>query len=288
MKRIVAVLFSVIGALLFLVGGEAPAFAVPETPIIPYCQHVWGAPSYTWSEDHATCTARSLCVKNKAHTLTETAQSVCLGETKAGCETEGTLQFSASFEKENFLTQTVTVVTEPAAGHDWGAPEYIWSADHLSCTGRRVCSRSSDHVLEETVETRANVTGFASAGEDGVLTYVASFSDSDLPASSRDVPFSRFDVLWGDVNGDGEINNKDVVRLKNYFAAYDDQTGISGVSVYSGADANGDGALSNKDVVRLKNYLANYDDITQSSEVTLGPASMDPAPLAGGGTPANS
>ena len=38
-------------------------------------------------------------------------------------------------------------------------------------------------------------------------------------------------VLWGDANGDGEVNNKDIVRLKNYIANYDDDTGLSTVTL---------------------------------------------------------
>ncbi len=76
--------------------------------------------------------------------------------------------------------------------------------------------------------------------------------------------------LWGDANGDGAISSKDVVRLKNYLANYNDETGTSSVELFPGADANGDGAISSKDVVRLKNYLAHYNDETGTSSVPLG------------------
>ena len=77
-------------------------------------------------------------------------------------------------------------------------------------------------------------------------------------------------AVWGDANGDGAVNNKDIVRLKNYLANLDEGTGVSqnGSTVYTlapGADANGDGPISNKDIVRLKNYLANYNEKTKVS-----------------------
>lgn len=83
-------------------------------------------------------------------------------------------------------------------------------------------------------------------------------------------------TVWGDANGDGKVSNIDIVRLKNYLANFDDETGIStnGTTVYElfpGADANGDDRISNTDIVRLKNYLANYDDETGTSSVKLGP-----------------
>ena len=78
--------------------------------------------------------------------------------------------------------------------------------------------------------------------------------------------------IWGDANGDGMVSSKDIVRLKNYFANYNDATGTSTVDIFPGADANGDSVVSSKDIVRLKNYFANYDDHTGKSTVVLGPA----------------
>ncbi|MBP5288438.1 MAG: dockerin type I repeat-containing protein, partial [Clostridia bacterium] len=84
------------------------------------------------------------------------------------------------------------------------------------------------------------------------------------------------------VNGDGVVDNKDIVRLKKYLANLDEATGVStaGTTVFEifpGADANDDGVVNNKDIVRLKNYFANYDEETGISSngnkvYTLGPA----------------
>ena len=102
-----------------------------------------------------------------------------------------------------------------------------------------------------------------------------------LPLTARELTLTG--LTWGDANGDGKVDNKDIVRLKNYFANHDDESGVSsdGTTVYElapGADANGDGKADNKDIVRLKNYFANYDDETGISSngttvYILGPAS---------------
>jgi hypothetical protein len=65
-----------------------------------------------------------------------------------------------------------------------------------------------------------------------------------------------FTIEPGDADGDGEVDNKDVVLLKQYLAEWD-------VKIFPGADADGDGEPTNKDVVLLKQYLADWD-------VTLG------------------
>ena len=54
-------------------------------------------------------------------------------------------------------------------------------------------------------------------------------------------------------------------------AYYDDETGISIVEVYLGADVNGDGVINGKDVLLLRKYMANYNDDTGTSTIELGP-----------------
>lgn len=79
------------------------------------------------------------------------------------------------------------------------------------------------------------------------------------------------DFIYGDTNGDGSIDMKDVVLLRKYMANYDYDTESSSEVVEPGADANGDGSIDMKDVVLLRKYLANYDYDTGSSSVVLGP-----------------
>ena len=60
---------------------------------------------------------------------------------------------------------------------------------------------------------------------------------------------------YGDVNSDGMISGKDLIRLRKYLAAYNDETGTADVDIGSGADVNGDGAVNGKDIIRLRKYL---------------------------------
>ncbi len=63
------------------------------------------------------------------------------------------------------------------------------------------------------------------------------------------------EVLFGDANGDGVVNLKDLSRLRKYFAGNDVEIDL--VSI----DLNGDGVVNLKDLTRLRKYLAG-DDIT--------------------------
>ena len=55
----------------------------------------------------------------------------------------------------------------------------------------------------------------------------------------------------GDINGDGVVNNKDVVALFKYVS------NGSGNVVIAALDPNGDGLVNNKDVVALFKYVSN-------------------------------
>ena len=78
------------------------------------------------------------------------------------------------------------------------------------------------------------------------------------------------DVLYGDVNGDGQISLTDVLRLRRYLANRD-ENGNCDVVVDKGADVNGDGDIDLIDVLRLRKYMADRDPVTGESSVVLGP-----------------
>lgn len=77
---------------------------------------------------------------------------------------------------------------------------------------------------------------------------------------------------YGDINGDGEVNTKDLVRLMKYIA--NDGEGIEA----HGTDLNGDKKTDAKDLVRLMKYIANGGDSSDGSSsdsVTTAPVDTD-------------
>ena len=58
---------------------------------------------------------------------------------------------------------------------------------------------------------------------------------------------------YGDINGDGVADTKDLVRLMKYLAA--DGVGVE----VNGADMNGDGRVDTRDMVKLMKYIADPD-----------------------------
>ena len=56
------------------------------------------------------------------------------------------------------------------------------------------------------------------------------------------------DFIYGDANGDGEVNGKDVIVLRRHLVE-------PTTEIFNGADANGDGVINGKDVIVLRRYL---------------------------------
>ncbi|MBQ9355598.1 MAG: hypothetical protein IJT84_07980 [Clostridia bacterium] len=105
----------------------------------------------------------------------------------------------------------------------------------------------------------------------GNYPITVSYSYDDYDIYNVDVEPIRFavvngnievtDVIIGDVNGDGKVNNLDRVVLTRYLADWDDYP-ESAVDMIA-ADVNCDGKVNNLDRVILTRYLADWDDYTE-------------------------
>ena len=60
-------------------------------------------------------------------------------------------------------------------------------------------------------------------------------------------------VVYGDANGDGAVNNRDVALLQQYINKWSVEIDLAA------ADANGDGAVNNRDVALLQQYINKWD-----------------------------
>ena len=154
-------------------------------------------------------------------------------------------------------------------------------------TGAEVSFDNADYTLNVTLENGSDVSGdglvftmkfrIADNAEEGVYPVSVIFREAyDLDESpvsfsvvSGSVEIVSF--IYGDVNGDGTIDGRDLIRLRKYLGTYDDETGTSPYVIFAGSDCNGDGRIDGRDLIRLRKYLGTYDDETGTSPIVLGP-----------------
>ena len=104
-----------------------------------------------------------------------------------------------------------------------------------------------------------------------IEAYTAELNDVEFKTVEGCV--TVIDFVYGDSDGDGIVNTKDIILIRHHVAAKNPVTGISDVEVSVGADANGDGVVNTKDIILVRRYVAAKDPITGESSVVLGPNS---------------
>ena len=62
-------------------------------------------------------------------------------------------------------------------------------------------------------------------------------------------------ILYGDANGDGQVDTRDATRIMRYLAGRENQINLEA------ADANGDGFVDTRDATRIMRYLAGRDTL---------------------------
>ncbi len=149
--------------------------------------HSYGTPTYSWSADGKSCTAKTVCSHNSSHVVTQTGTITSAVATAATCEGKGTTTYTAKFTNSNFTTQTKSVEDIPALGHSYGTPTYSWSADGKSCTAKTVCSHNSSHVVTQTGTITSAVTTAATCEGKGTTTYTAKFTNSNFTTQTKSV-----------------------------------------------------------------------------------------------------
>ncbi len=149
--------------------------------------HQWNAPTYNWSTDNTTVTAKRICTHDASHVETETVSVTAAITKPATCTEKGqTTYTSSAFANNAFAVQTKTLTNVDALGHEWGAPVYTWSADNTKITAKRICSNNSAHAETETVNVAAEVTKPATCTDKGQTTYTsAAFSNSAFSVQTK-------------------------------------------------------------------------------------------------------
>ena len=154
-----------------------------EAAVCTVCGDVsTGATGHDWGEwtvvSEPTCTEEGLrqriCANDPSHVETEAIPA------------KGHTWKDATCTEPSVCTVCGDVSTG-ATGHDWGEPEYTWSADNSSVTAKRTCRHDPSHVEEETVKTNSEITKAAGFATKGKITYTAAFLNSAFGTQQKQV-----------------------------------------------------------------------------------------------------
>ena len=204
-------------------------------------------------------------------TLTASAEKVEAGKTVTlTLSLTGELKDINSFEYYIHYDPTVVELTEskagaasdltrigtpPAANYDKSDKLAAATVSAVKLADTGVFSMSEGTVAELTFTVKSDAETGASAGFAIRKLAVCdkTFEETAVPVLTGDAPVVAVGsaVLFGDVNGDGEIDNLDANMLYRYFngkiTLTDDQL--------AAADVNGDGEIDNLDANTIYRYF---------------------------------
>ena len=136
------------------------AGAEPPAPHV----HSWGAPTYTWSADNATCTARAVCTGNSSHATNETVAAAYEIIEAATTEAAGAGRYTATFTSELFAVQTKNVTIpklDPGPGPGPGPGLGPDPADAIQPGASAAATRQT---IQDAVDAAAPTQGTVTLG----------------------------------------------------------------------------------------------------------------------------
>ena len=127
--------------------------------------HNWDSPTYTWSDDHMTCTATRKCKTYDAHTETASA-TVSTQTTLPTCTADGKLTYTAKFTENWAATQTYSEKSGDKTGHiygDWtsdGETGHSRTCTAANCPDANKGRQTADHVYDDAADAICNDCGY--------------------------------------------------------------------------------------------------------------------------------
>ena len=123
---------------------------------------------------------------------------------------------------------------------------------HCDICGEVLVAQEEIPVIDHKWDN-GTVTKEPTTTEDGVKTYTCTACGE---TKTEAIPAIVEEIVWGDANGDGQVNTKDATRILRYYAGLISDSEIDLVA----ADVNGDGNVNTKDATRILRYYAELID----------------------------
>lgn len=166
---------------------------------LPAIGHDYQEPTYEWSDDFKSCTAKFVCKNDETH-VKEVECTVVPETTDATCTTDGKVVYTATckFNGKDYTCPETKEATIKATGHTYRKPTYEWSEDNKTCTATFKCEKDDDtQTLDCTVTSK---TTDATCTEDGKTVYTATVTGPDKVeyTSTKEVAISKTGHTYGE------------------------------------------------------------------------------------------
>ncbi|MBQ9280378.1 MAG: InlB B-repeat-containing protein [Clostridia bacterium] len=186
-----------------IIGADTTLYAKWKKHVHSFYYH---SASYKWNDDNSKVTASILC-DSCDYEEKETVNTISINAIAPTCEKDGLRKYVAThFESDNFTTQIKDVIIEKL-GHNFGQPEYEWSADHSYVEASRTCSVCGK-VETETAGTNYVVTLEPTCTEDGTAEYVTeAFENTEFTVQTYEVEIGAIGHKWSKVKYKWSANN---------------------------------------------------------------------------------
>ncbi len=172
------------------------------------------------------------------------------------CE-ESDMELVAPTNPTGTGTETVTGTETATSASATETATETATATSASATETATATVTSATATETATKTATEAKPTATATETSVSESETSVSESETvtePSETKTEPTQTVDEIYGDANGDGAVNMKDVLALRKYLADMTDDIHLEA------SDVNVDGPVNMKDVLMLRKFLANIID----------------------------
>ena len=136
--------------------------------------HNWAVSEWIWSDDYTSVTAYFVCSRDPSHTHELTETEIVENEVSATCLADGKTEYSVEVAFDGNTYSDTAVVTLPATGHNWSAPEWTWSEVSSEAAATFTCQNDPSHT--ETLAAEVTIVDTTATctmpGETGFMAKV--------------------------------------------------------------------------------------------------------------------
>lgn len=198
--------------------------------------HSWEEPTYTFSVDGKTCTAKRVCKYNSTHEETEDVNTTGVEKTPATCVAMGVTTYTANFEAAwavDGQTKDVQDIAINADNHAYPAtPSSYTDNGDGTHTANYVCGNDANHIEKKNPVSHT----YDQAGDKCVCGAVK-------PVTT---------VVKGDIDLDGDVDSDDLTLLARHVGGIEV---ITDTAVLANANVNGDGGVDSDDLTKHARYV---------------------------------